>query len=732
MVATLVAAGVMAATVRPGRAPVAVAMIVATLWGVAPLVAALLCRRPDAPTDAAVAAPGNGTVASVTTVVRVGDEPDDLVAGAVSIARTLGPVAVVGRRPGTELGAGVADRCDVPVGTALRTIAEGATTSAVLLVSGRVAVRPEAALRAASHLDHGAAWVSGVTRSFNDDRFASERRDHIGAMLRRRAHRSGLWLWEPDATLVATTSLRDDPPEPGRPYGRWLRRQAGHGATGVVTDDEPALRAAPVSSRDHWPDAVARQCAAAADLSDALFGRGKGSGGPRGRLVAAALLLRELSAWPLLLWLATPVLLAAGAPFRIDPMAGAVVLLGLSAARWAALRHLLGVPLAAREDLLAAVNAIPGSLWALTSALRRRIRPSHMPLPARPLVWVCLLATVVAGLGLVRVEPGTPGSRTVALLCIGLLVGLWVLTVRALVERAWERTSFRLPVTLDATLDGGRGRIVDVGPAGAALEIPGSRGPARGEDVAIELVDTSTSGPLELHGVVASCRRRRSSTIVGVELDLDDVARQRWIQRLTIAAAATPDALPAPPPEPGTEVAPPPRRRAATLVDRATFGVVTALSLLVVAALVLVLLGFRPLVIRSGSMEPTHSAGDLVVTDRVLAEGIGVDDVVTLDHYAPIGESMTHRVRAVARDGDILTVTTQGDANDSSETWSVQADQVVGRVVAALPAVGRPAVLVRTSWTAALIASLLVGALAAAVLWGRRRPHTERSTPMPP
>jgi len=741
----------MAATLEPARAPVAVAMTIATLWSTAPLVA-LLCSSPAAAdSTAAVAAteggpgaPGTPDTAPVLTVIRIGDEPEELVAGSVALARTLGPVAVVGRHPATALGQGIIDHCGVPVGAALSSIAEETTSPAMLIISGRVAVLPDGARRAAAPIPAGAGWVTGRTRSFNDDRFVSERRDLIGGQLRHRARATGLTLWEPDATLVAASLLREDVPVRGRPYGRWLRARAAAGATGVITDDEPALRAAPVASRDHWPDALARRRAAVADLADALIGRGAGSGGIRGRCTAAALLLRELYAWPLLVWLAAPVLLSAGLPFRVEPALGAATLLCLAVARWAALRHALGVPLTPRADVLAAINGIPGSLWALTNVLTRRVRRPRRAAPVRPLVWLALPAVATTGVGLVRIEPGTPGSRTVALLCIALLVGLWTLTVRSLVERTWERTSFRLPVALPAEVDGHTARIVDAGPAGVAVALVEDPGSKPGDGVVVEVTDDATTGRLRLTGVVRSRRQRGATSILGVELRSEGAERESWILRLA-SAVATPDdgttdegitddgttdsETHEDGPSTGVvhESAPVPLGRVGAVLDRTAYALVMTVSVIVLAALLLVLLGFRPLVIRSGSMAPAYQAGDLVITDRIQAGDIEAGDVVSLDHYAPIGESMTHRVQDVERSGGAVRVTTRGDANDSSETWSVAADQVVGKVVTVIPSIGRPAILVRTSWTVALLASLLVAPVVLVILRDRKPPRRRSS-----
>lgn len=723
--ATLGAAVVMAATIEPGRTWAAVPMIVATLWGTAPLVALLATEGSSdrwvwgglEPVDADQS-PGEATV---TTVIRVGDEPDEIAAAATEMACQLGPVALVGRRPAISLPAGVIDVCDTPVGEALATVARGASTPAVLIISGRAAVSPHGVHRAVAHLRWGCDWVWGRTRSFNDDRFVPGQRDRVGDRLRRRALEAGLTLWEPDATLVRTSLLLQGAPRHGRPIGRWLRGGAHEGATGVVTDEQLTVRAAPVSAEHHWPDALARQRAAAADLADALFSTGPGAGGWRGRLVAAALLLRELYAVPLVVWMAAPVVLASGPVFGVDLAVGVGVLFTLGVARWAALRVAVGVPLTPRGDLLAAVNGIPGSLASAVSAVARRAGASRPWVPARPNVWAAMAATLFAGAGLIQVTPGTPGSRTVAAICIGLLVGLWVLTVRSLVQRTWQRNSFRLAVSMDATVEGRSARVVDAAPGGIAL-VTQHLDTARNGELTVELPGTDQSPPLRLAGTVAYRRTLDTGQMAGIQLHMSDADQQRWLQRLA-ATASSPE-----PTSPNSHTAALASRTGrgaenpSSMVDRLIVGAVTAVSLVVVAALLLVLLGYRPLVVRSGSMVPTIGIGDVVLTDRVPASEIGEDDIVTLDHYPPIGESMTHRVVAIEQVGDTLQITTQGDANAVSETWGVSADQLLGRVVATLPSIGTPAVMVRTSPATGAVAVVSVAAVVALIVRVRRRP----------
>lgn len=106
---------------------------------------------------------------------------------------------------------------------------------------------------------------------------------------------------------------------------------------------------------------------------------------------------------------------------------------------------------------------------------------------------------------------------------------------------------------------------------------------------------------------------------------------------------------------------------------------------LVLAVLVpFVVLGWRPLVITSGSMQPTIRPGDVVLVEpnRVVAPG----DVVTID----TGDGLlTHRVARV--DGEV--VRTRGDANANLDSTAWTPAQVVGTGRLLVPWVGTPVVV---------------------------------------
>ncbi|HYH28222.1 MAG TPA: signal peptidase I, partial [Actinomycetota bacterium] len=131
----------------------------------------------------------------------------------------------------------------------------------------------------------------------------------------------------------------------------------------------------------------------------------------------------------------------------------------------------------------------------------------------------------------------------------------------------------------------------------------------------------------------------------------------------------------------------------------------------------------------SGSMEPAIRTGDLIVEERVSPLEVRVGDVVTFQDPSDPSRLVTHRVRRVEADGKAVNVTTRGDANTASESWSAPVDGRVGRVLYRIPGLGY--VVHWTSTRAGRIAllvlpALLLGGLLLRQIW---RPRTAEVSP---
>ncbi|OUN17394.1 signal peptidase I [Gemmiger sp. An87] len=105
------------------------------------------------------------------------------------------------------------------------------------------------------------------------------------------------------------------------------------------------------------------------------------------------------------------------------------------------------------------------------------------------------------------------------------------------------------------------------------------------------------------------------------------------------------------------------------------------------------LLGYKEMVVLSGSMEPAIPVGSLIYVKPVEAAELAVGDVCT--YRLPDGETfVTHRV--VSIDADAQTMVTQGDANEDPDL-DIQFSQVYGRASFHLPYLGFVTQNIRTS-----------------------------------
>ena len=725
---TLAVAALAWLSVRPDRAVGGALVGVALAWSAVPLLVEMTAGRNRG--DGGRSA--HGSIGTVTTVIRLGDEPLEVARTSISLAVQAGPVALVSTAqdiPEPLRDLGVPIHVDPTIEGAVAAAAAEARTWAVLVISARAMPCADECRAAAGRLGGRVGWAVGSVRVFNDDGYAPDGREVIGARLRSRARARGLDLWETDATIVRTDVLRDHPIRPGRPWGRWLRDLRAAGLEGVEHRGALALRAAPADAAAYWPDTTARQRGSAADLADAI-----GSGRPAARLLAAALLSRELFALPMLIWLLTPAMIGSNGefPFAIGALPSLAILTGLAVARWMSLRFALGVELHPVADATSALHHLPGSLAATGAAITRRVRAPRLSLPARPLAWAALILTVLVGSALFGRPSAEPVSQLTIGLSVALLGALWMFSMQAFMQRNWARSTFRLPLDLDATVDGVPAHTSDGSPTGLALVgrfdgVEGGRGSR--VEVTVRLDDGEA---MRSCAGIASRRDRTDDELLGLSLELDDSERDAWLAQLFRAARsetvahrlARTERAPLPSDEPLGR-----RNGIGRWFDRAVEALVVAVSVAVVTSLMLVMFGYRPFVIRSGSMVPTIDVGDVVITDLVPASTIRPGDIVTRLESPEFGESLTHRVVSVSPTDRGLRVTTQGDANSSSESWTVPPDTAVGRKAFIVPWIGAPAILVRTS-TAKLLAGLAALALVlAAVLrsWLTQAPGIRRA-----
>lgn len=98
--------------------------------------------------------------------------------------------------------------------------------------------------------------------------------------------------------------------------------------------------------------------------------------------------------------------------------------------------------------------------------------------------------------------------------------------------------------------------------------------------------------------------------------------------------------------------------------------------------------GYHMYIVLSGSMAPAFDAGSMVFVKPVEPEEIKEGDIIT---YRGLGDSSfltTHRVMEIIGSGKDLEFVTKGDANDVNDPNPVPGENLVGRVVLAVPYMG--------------------------------------------
>jgi len=108
-----------------------------------------------------------------------------------------------------------------------------------------------------------------------------------------------------------------------------------------------------------------------------------------------------------------------------------------------------------------------------------------------------------------------------------------------------------------------------------------------------------------------------------------------------------------------------------------------------VLALILVLAGFRPFILKSESMEPIYTKGSLCwVNTRVDLNSVEIGDVLV--YRSPANTLVLHRLvdKSASVDTSSLPVTMQGDANSMSQDVTLSSINFIGRETFTIPRLG--------------------------------------------
>lgn len=83
---------------------------------------------------------------------------------------------------------------------------------------------------------------------------------------------------------------------------------------------------------------------------------------------------------------------------------------------------------------------------------------------------------------------------------------------------------------------------------------------------------------------------------------------------------------------------------------------------------------YKPLIVLSGSMEPTYDVGSIIYYKHVDESKLKIDDVITFESFD--GELVTHRIYSMEDNYYI----TKGDANEIPDPGRVSYENIKGKV----------------------------------------------------
>ncbi len=98
--------------------------------------------------------------------------------------------------------------------------------------------------------------------------------------------------------------------------------------------------------------------------------------------------------------------------------------------------------------------------------------------------------------------------------------------------------------------------------------------------------------------------------------------------------------------------------------------------------------GYKPIAVYSGSMVPTVRVGGLAVDRVVPARVVRVGDVITFQDPYVHGRLVTHRVIRIFHTSHGLAYRTKGDANTVRDPWTISLPDRVGRMSFSVPYAG--------------------------------------------
>ena len=103
-------------------------------------------------------------------------------------------------------------------------------------------------------------------------------------------------------------------------------------------------------------------------------------------------------------------------------------------------------------------------------------------------------------------------------------------------------------------------------------------------------------------------------------------------------------------------------------------------------------LGYKPLIVLSGSMEPTIFPGDIVLVREVSADNLKEGDIVS---YLRGRSVITHRIMEINEADGSRKFYTKGDNNNADDGIAVTAEMLEGKYLLRIPRLGNAAMFMQ-------------------------------------
>jgi signal peptidase I len=132
------------------------------------------------------------------------------------------------------------------------------------------------------------------------------------------------------------------------------------------------------------------------------------------------------------------------------------------------------------------------------------------------------------------------------------------------------------------------------------------------------------------------------------------------------------------------------------------------LTLMILVSLALIgpsLLGYKPFVVLSGSMEPSLQVGSMTYVKPSIPENISTGDIITYTMTGNSTKLITHRV--VSIDNTKKQFITKGDANNAVD-GPVAFERLVGKAVFSIPYLGYAIAYIKTTQGIIVVGSILI------------------------